>query len=97
MNAERKLDLAWVALVLLSIGSARLGGGDDDGLAVAVGVALVMAFKLLIVSRYFLELHEAHPRIRKAVYLFCYGMPVVVILTTGFRDALARLTGAALF
>ena len=71
MSSERKLDLAWVALV--------------------------MAFKLLIVSRYFLELHEAHPRIRKAVYLFCYGMPVVVILTTGFRDALARLTGAALF
>ncbi|WP_345794939.1 cytochrome C oxidase subunit IV family protein [Thauera sp. JM12B12] len=96
MNAERKLDLAWVALVLLSIGGARLGSGDDDGFAIAALVALVMAVKLLIVSRYFLELHEAHPRIRRAVYLFCYGMPILVILTTGFREPLARLTGAAL-
>lgn len=94
MSSERKLDLAWVALVVLSIGSARLGSGDDDGFAVAVGVALVMAIKLLIVSRYFLELHEAHPRIRKAVDLFCYGMPILVILTTAFGDTLSRLTGA---
>lgn len=96
MNAERKLDLAWVALVLLSIGGARLGGADDDGFGVAVVVALVMGAKLLIVSRYFLELHEAHPRIRRAVHLLCYGMPFLVIATTGFREALARLTGAAL-
>ena len=33
MSSERKLDLAWVALVVLSIGSARLGSGDDDGFA----------------------------------------------------------------
>ena len=64
------------------------------GLAVAVIVALVMALKLRLVSTYFLELHEAHPRIRAAVQLFCYGMPILVILTTAFGASLARLTGA---
>ncbi len=94
MNTQRKLDLAWLMLVLLSVGGAGIGSTDRSGLAVAVIVALVMALKLRLVSTYFLELHEAHPRIRTAVRLFCYGMPVLVILTTAFGDTLSRLTGA---
>ena len=56
--------------------------------------AVVRAVKLRLVSSYFLELHEAHPRIRSSVQLFCYGMPILVILTTAFGASLARLTGA---
>ena len=94
MNSGRKLDLAWLMLVLLSAGGAGIGSADPSGLAVAVVVALVMAVKLRLVCTYFLELHEAHPRIRSAVMTFCYGMPILVILTTAFGDTLARLTGA---
>ena len=90
MNTQRKLDLAWLMLVVLSVGGAGIGSTDRSGLA----VALVMALKLRLVSTYFLELHEAHPRIRAAVQLFCYGMPILVILTTAFGASLARLTGA---
>lgn len=94
MDTRRKLDLAWLMLVLLSVGGAGIGSANTDGLGVAVVVALVMAIKLRLISTYFLELHEAHPRIRGAVLSFCYGMPIVVILTTAFGDTLARLTGA---
>ncbi|HAF54144.1 MAG TPA: hypothetical protein DCL01_02710 [Thauera sp.] len=94
MDTRRKLDLAWLMLVLLSMGGAGIGSGDRSGLTVAVIVALVMALKLRLVSTYFLELDEAHPRIRAAVLSFCYGMPILVILTTAFGDTLARLTGA---
>lgn len=94
MNTQRKLDLAWLMLVVLSVGGAGIGSTDRSGLAVAVIVALVMAVKLRLVSTYFLELHEAHPRIRAAVQAFCYGMPILVILTTAFGASLARLTGA---
>ena len=94
MNTQRKLDLAWLMLVVLSVGGAGIGSTDRSGLAVAVIVALVMAVKLRLVSTYFLELHEAHPRIRSSVQLFCYGMPILVILTTAFGETLARLTGA---
>ena len=94
MNTQRKLDLAWLMLVVLSVGGAGIGSTDRSGLAVAVIVALVMALKLRLVSRYFLELNEAHARIRTAVHTFCYGMPILVILTTAFGDTLARLTGA---
>jgi hypothetical protein len=94
VNTQRKLDLAWLMLVLLSVGGASIGNSERSGLAVAVIVALVMALKLRLVSRYFLELHEAHPRIRAAVHTFCYGMPILVILTTAFGSTLARLTGA---
>ena len=92
--SDRKIDLAWLLLVLLSLGGAGIGRADANAVLVATGVALVMALKLRLVSTYFLELHEAHPRIRAAVQLFCYGMPILVILTTAFGASLARLTGA---
>lgn len=94
MSSERRIDLAWLMLVLLSVGGAGIGSSDGNAVLVAVVVSVVMAIKLRLVCSYFLELHEAHPRIRRAVMTFCHGMPVLVILTTAFGDTLSRLTGA---
>lgn len=94
MSPERKIDLAWLMLVLLSVGGAGIGSSHGNAVLVAVAVSLVMAVKLRLVCRYFLELHDAHPRIRSAVLAFCHGMPILVILTTAFGDTLSRLTGA---
>ena len=63
---DRRIDLAWLMLVLLSVGGAGIGSSDANAVLVAVGVSLVMAIKLRLVCTYFLELHEAHPRIRRA-------------------------------
>ncbi len=94
MITDRKLDITWLILVLLSVGGAGLARSDANAVLVALGVSLVMAIKLHLVCHYFLELYEAHPRIRRAVLTFCNGMPVLVILTTAFGDRLSRLTGA---
>ena len=76
--------------------SAGIASTDANAVLVATGVSLVMAVKLRLVCTYFLELHEAHPRIRRAVLAFCHGMPILDILTTAFGDTLSRLTGALL-
>ncbi len=94
MSETRKVDLAWLLLVLLSVAGAGLGGRADAGVGVAVMVAVVMAVKLRLVCDHFLELRSAHQRIRLAVYAFAYGMPLLVVLTSAFGDTLARLTGA---
>ncbi|HRO36716.1 cytochrome C oxidase subunit IV family protein [Thauera sp.] len=94
--ADRRIDLAWLMLVLLSVSGAGIASTDANAVLVATGVSLVMAVKLRLVCTYFLELHEAHPRIRRAVLAFCHGMPILVILTTAFGDTLSRLTGALL-
>lgn len=94
MTATRKLDLAWLVLVLLSVTGAALGGADGVGLGVTAVVALVMAVKLRLVCEHFLELGSAMPRIRRLMYAFCYGMPALVVLTSVWGDVLARLTGA---
>ena len=57
---DRRIDLAWLMLVLLSVGGAGIGSSDANAVLVAVGVSLVMAIKLRLVCTYFLELHEAH-------------------------------------
>ncbi len=92
MSETRKLDLAWLSLVLLSIGGAALGGQPDAGFIVTVLVALVMGIKVRIVCDLYLELPTATLRIRQAMYTFCYGMPILVILTSAFGDILAQLT-----
>ncbi len=94
MSETRKLDLVWIGLVLLSLAGASLGGPGDTGLGVTVMIALVMGIKVRLVCDYFLELPTAHRRLRIAMYLFCYGMPILVILTTIFGDLIARVTGA---
>lgn len=94
MSETRKLDLAWLALVLLSVAGAALGGSPDSGLGVAAAVALVMALKLRLVCDHFLELRGANRRIRRLMQAFTYGMPLLVVLSTAFGDLLARLTGA---
>lgn len=97
MSETRKLDLVWLGLVLLSIGGASLGGSDDPGLGVTAMVALVMGLKVRLVCDYFLELRTAHHRIRLAMYTFCYGMPILVILTSIFGDLIARATSALIY
>jgi len=94
MSETRKLDLAWIALVLLSVGGAALGGGPDADMGVTVLIALVMGIKVRIVCDHYLELPTATRRIRQAMYAFCYGMPILVILTTAFGNTLAQMTGA---
>ena len=71
MNETRKLDLAWLSLVLLSVGGAALGGQPDAGFMITVLVALVMGIKVRIVCDRFLELPTATLRIRQLMYAFC--------------------------
>ncbi|NLF55132.1 MAG: hypothetical protein GX576_12195 [Thauera phenolivorans] len=92
MKPTRKLDLTWLLLVALTLASAALAGRGETELALATAVAAVMALKLRLVCDHFLELREAHPRIRLAISLFCYGMPVLLVLSTAFGPVLARLT-----
>lgn len=94
MSETRKVDLVWIGLVLLTVVGASLGGSDDPGLNVTIMIALVMGLKARLVCDYFLELRTAHRRIRIAMYTFCYGMPILVVLTTLTGDFIARVTGA---
>lgn len=94
MNDIRKLDFAWVMLVLLSIGGAGLGGAVEPDLGRSLIIAVVMGIKVRIVCAYFMELGTASHRIRQLMYAFCYGMPLLVVLTSVFGPSLARLSGA---
>jgi Prokaryotic Cytochrome C oxidase subunit IV len=94
MSEIRKLDLAWLGLVLLSLAGARLGTAGDSDFGITAIIALVMGIKVRLVCDYFLELRDARPLIRHAMYAFCYGMPALVILSTAFGPAIVRLSSA---
>lgn len=94
MQDTRKLDLTWLGLVALSLAGAVLGGTQEPGLAATVFIALVMAIKVKLVCDHYLELSRAHPRIRLALQAFCYGMPLLVIVTSLTGPLIARLSSA---
>lgn len=92
MSEIRKLDLAWLTLLLLSVAGAGLGTAGGSDLGITAIIALVMGIKVRLVCDYFLELRGARPQIRHAMYAFCYDMPAMVILSTAFGPAIVRLS-----
>lgn len=92
MSEARKLDLAWLGLVLLTLAGAAIADQASSSLLMSTVVALVLGFKVRIVCDHYLELPNARPRLRQPVYLFCYGMPILIILTSAFGDLLATIT-----
>lgn len=92
MSHEKRIDLAWLLLVALTLGGAWFGEAGEPGLGVTLFVAGVIAVKGRLVIDHFLELRQANARIRRLMNLYFYVIPAMVIGTALFGDVIARLT-----
>ena len=82
-----RLEFAWAALVLLSLGGLFLGESGDRGLAVTALIAGIMVLKGRLVIDFFLELSHANPTLRRMVRLYGISIPLLLL----FSELLARL------
>lgn len=92
MSQRKWLDLAWLLLVMLTLGGAWFGEAGEPGLAVTVFVAAVIAVKGRLVTEHFMELRDANVRIRRLMNLYFVVVPALVVAVGVFGDRLARLT-----
>jgi len=92
VSQSRLLDLLWLVMLALTLGGSFLGENADPGIGVALFVILTMAFKGRMVVDHFMELKNANPRLRMAMRLYFWVLPLLTLFVYLFGDLVARLT-----
>jgi hypothetical protein len=92
MTDSRTLDLAWLALIALTLGAAALGHGAQAGLPITLAIALLTAIKGRLVIDRFMELGGANPAIRRLVRVYGLMVPALMVAVQLLGPQLAALT-----
>lgn len=82
----------WLLLLTLTLGSAWLGETGHAGWPLAFVVAGLIVFKGRMVIDHYMEMTSANTRIRRVLYMFVIIVPLMVLLSHGWSEALRRLT-----
>lgn len=89
-TAYRPLLFAWAVLLVLTLISAGLSVNANGGPGLQVLVALIIGVKAHVVARHFIEVHCAHPFIRRVTYGFVAFTPTALVLTAFFGQEFAH-------
>lgn len=91
MSAARKIDQAWLLLVVLTFTGALLAEHAESNFAVVLLVAAMTVFKGRLVIDHFMELGQASAVIRRVVGIFGLLVPLLLLVTWLWGPQLARL------
>jgi hypothetical protein len=92
MSAAMHAERIWLLLLGLTAAGAWLGETGERGWVLTVTVAFLIGFKGRLVIDHYMEMREASPTIRRVLYAFIVVVPVLVLLSHRYGDAIARLT-----
>ncbi|QEL65625.1 hypothetical protein OTERR_21490 [Oryzomicrobium terrae] len=92
MTPDKRLTRTWLVLLALTLGGGFLGESHYGGIVLAVAAALLVAVKSRLVIVHFLELNQAHPRIRRVVGAYFAAMPALMVLTALAGPQIVRWT-----
>lgn len=87
-----KVDIAWLALILLTLSGGLMGELAQPGFWITVMIALMTYLKGRLVIDYFMELEEARPIIRNVVTGFSTIIPLLMVLTFLWTDQLVSFS-----
>lgn len=87
-----KVDIAWLALILLTLSGGLMGELAQPGFWITVMIALMTYLKGRLVIDYFMELEEARPIIRNVVTGFSTIIPLLMVLTYLWTDQLVSFS-----
>jgi len=82
----------WFMLIGLTLAGAFLGETGHAGWPLTLTVVFLIAFKGGVVIDYYMEMRSANTRIRNILRLFVTLIPLLVILSFGWGEAIRRLT-----
>ncbi|OMH25853.1 cytochrome C oxidase subunit IV family protein [Motiliproteus sp. MSK22-1] len=89
---HRILDLIWFVLMAMTLLSALIAESAEPSLLVTAIVALTIGIKGRLVVDRFMELRNANPRIRFAMNLYFYLLPLAILIVWLFPEFLADMT-----
>lgn len=90
-SAER----TWLMLIGLTLAGAWLAETGEAGAPLTLAVAVLIGVKGRTVIDRYMEMRHANPRIRRVLYAFNLALPLMVIVSHWFGDAIARWTAIA--
>ncbi len=89
---SRTQDYVWFALMAMTLGSALVAESAEPSLLITLIIAITIGLKGLLVVDRFMELRNAHPKIRLAMRLYFWLLPVVIVVVWLFPDFIAEAT-----
>lgn len=84
MPQMKKLLLAWLGLIALTLMSVWLGRTWAGASALQLLVAGILWVKAWLVAHYFIESSHAHPLIARVLSIFILIVPLALVLTVFF-------------
>jgi hypothetical protein len=82
----------WLALIGMTLAGALLGETGEAGWPLTMTVVLLIAVKGGIVIDHYMEMRLANQRMRNVLRLFVILIPMLVILSHGWGEAVRRFT-----
>lgn len=80
---KRRATTVWLGLLVLTLGSARLGEVALPGGLTAPVVALIVGVKGLLVIRHFMGLTEPNSRLCLAMRMYFFVIPMLIVVSAG--------------
>ena len=82
----------WLALIALTLLGALLGETGDAGWPLTLTVVALIYIKGSVVIDHYMEMRMANRRIRNVLRLFVTVVPILVMVSFNWGDAIRRLT-----
>ncbi|MBA1444918.1 MAG: cytochrome C oxidase subunit IV family protein [Chromatiales bacterium] len=92
MFTNKSIDFVWIQLMLLTLLSAFIAETADTGLVVIIIVAVTIGYKGRMIVDHFMELINANRYIRASMRLYFYIIPLMIVLTYLFPEAIVHAT-----
>jgi sorbitol-specific phosphotransferase system component IIBC len=89
-SALAPLTYAWLGLVVLTLISPLLAELLQGAVWLQLLVAAIIWLKGWLIAHQFIEIHLAHPFIRRVTLIFVAFTPLALLLTVFFGDQFAR-------
>lgn len=83
---------AWIALIMLTLGSLGVGHFLQASEWLTPVIAAIVWLKCTLIARHFIEANHAHPFIRWALRIFIAFVPLWLLLTAWLGDRIAGWT-----
>jgi len=94
MHTIHHIVLAWISLVLLTLGSTLIGKVEQSGFWITVLISALIMIKGRIVVEFFLEAGTTRTYIRRVLRFYTIFWPLLIIITYLFGPEIAKFTSS---
>lgn len=94
MHSIHHITIAWISLVLLTLGSTLVGKIEQSGFWITLLISALIMIKARIVVEFFLEASTTRKKTRTVLRFYSVFWPLLIIITYLFGSEIAEFTSS---